>query len=513
MYSIKSKISQASYLTIFSSKKSSFLAGILCGLAFAPVFFIPGILTLSILCWQIRQATNLRQAFFYSYIFGFGFFLATIYWIAIAPTLYQEFWWTIPIILIGFPLFMALFISLVGIFSFPLKNHSYYHIIFCCFWVFYEWILSWAFTGFPWSCLGYVIAFSDILSQIVSVFSVFGASFLLVYIGSSLYKISDKKHYMFKVNIITSCVIIILLFVYGSARLMNNKTGFTNIKIRIVQPSTQQQSKWDPMFFWQNLYKLIDLSTADNDDIDIILWSEAALTVPYYHNPILKALMTVFTKEHQVLMSGGVNDNNLEGDEYEIYSSLIALDDNGDLLIDYHKSHLVPFGEYIPLKDILPLNKFTPGAIDYVQGHREIVTLEKFKLKIKPLICYESIFPFEVLTSNRIADVIFNVTNDAWYGISSGPYQHFYINKIRAIENGLPMVRSGNNGISAIIDPVGRIIQKLELNEVSFIDGFIPKKLAQETLFTKIRYITFLLILSIVLILQLLIIFIVKKSY
>jgi apolipoprotein N-acyltransferase len=162
----------------------------------------------------------------------------------------------------------------------------------------------------------------------------------------------------------------------------------------------------------------------------------------------------------------------------------------------------VPFGEYMPLRDIFFFKKITHGAIDYTQGKREIVALEQYNLKILPLVCYESIFPFEVMTSNQDADLIVNVTNDAWYGHSSGPYQHFEISRLRAVENGLPMIRSGNNGISAIIDPLGRVISKLGLDEVDILDNYLPKKLDKPTIFSQYGYITIIILLILVLILQ-----------
>ena len=195
--------------------------------------------------------------------------------------------------------------------------------------------------------------------------------------------------------------------------------------------------------------------------------------------------MSIFTKDRQVILSGGVNDNAKQGDEYEIYSSLIAINSDGKLLFDYHKSHLVPFGEYMPLANYIPIKKLTPGILAYTPGTRKIMYLKPFHLYIHPLICYESIFAEEVKISNSEADIILNVTNDAWYGSSSGPYQHFEISRVRSVENGLPMIRAANNGISAIIDPVGRTLHRLELNQVDILDGNMPLKLLLPTIYSE----------------------------
>ncbi len=207
--------------------------------------------------------------------------------------------------------------------------------------------------------------------------------------------------------------------------------------------------------------------------------------MPYNIKPVLKEILSVFANDGQILLTGGVSDNTKTGDDVELYSSLIGVNSSADKVFEYYKSHLVPFGEYIPLKNILPLKKITHGLMDYTEGKRKSEIIKKFDLAVWPLICYEAIFPYEVKISNKNIDVIINVTNDTWYGNSSGPYQHFEISRMRAIENGLPMLRVANNGISAFIDPVGRVLEKTALDEVTIIDNYIPQKLHNETLFSK----------------------------
>ncbi len=460
-------------------RKLSFISGLICGLAFAPLYFFPGLLMLSVLCAQIFKSGTIRQALFFGYMFGFGFFLASLYWISFGVAVYiEEFWWAIPFALFGLPAFMAIFIALVAAISWRFRLSFLYHIIFCIIWVFVEWLISWIFTGLPWALLGYAFSISDILIQPASIFGVLGLSFAAVFIGSSFY----SKRFLVSRTII-SVVILVIFIAYGYLRLVDNPTEYSDIKIRIVQPSIPQIAKWDANALWSNLDRQIEMSRREGEP-DIIIWSEAALTVPYYYRPIYNSLMSIFAKEEQILLSGGVNDNGLSGDEYEMYSSLIALDGTGELLFDYHKSHLVPFGEYMPLKNYLPVKKLTPGVIDYTRGNRDIVFLKELNLRIWPLVCYESIFFNEVRISNTDVDLMVNITNDAWYGKSSGPFQHFQISRMRAVENGLPLVRAGNNGISAIIDPLGRVISSLNLDVVDTIDGYIPYKLTLPTVFS-----------------------------
>jgi apolipoprotein N-acyltransferase len=482
---------------MFLNRKISFTAGIICGLSFAPVYFIPGIFMLSVLCAQISASESCKQAANFGYLFGFGFFLSTLYWISFGVSVYiEQFWWAIPFALFGLPALLALFICAHSAMAWLFRKTYLYHFIFCCLWLFTEWLMSWIFTGLPWGMLGYAFSISDIMIQPASIFGVLGLSFSALYIGSSLF----RKKLLFP-RITTSLIICAMMVIFGYNRLQQNPTEFSELKIRIVQPSIPQTEKWSPETFWKNLNDQVELSQKAGDP-DIIVWSETALTAPYYYKPIHNSLMSVFTKDSQVILSGGINDNAKQNDEYEIYSSLIAINSDGKLLFDYHKSHLVPFGEYMPFANYIPIKKLTPGILAYTPGMRKIMYLKPFHLYIHPLICYESIFADEVRISNSEADIMINVTNDAWYGKSSGPYQHFEISRIRSVENGLPMVRAANNGISAIIDPVGRTLSRLELNQIDILDGYMPLKLLLPTIYSELGNFALSLWVLFVLILQ-----------
>lgn len=483
---------------MFLKKTLPFISGLICGLAFAPVFFIFGLLTLSFLCKKVLQSKTKLEAAILGYLFGFGFFLSSIYWISFAPAVFsEELTWMIPVALFGIPVILSNFTALSLVIAWHFRKNKYYHLIFCISWVFCEWLSTWLFGGFPWSLLGYSFCISDTLMQSSSIFGVLGLSFMAIYIGSSLY---DPK--LLGTRFITSAVILILMIMFGQYRLNTNPTDLSDIKIRVVQPSISQNTKWNPSVFWRNFNKHIKLSTLPGNP-DIIIWSEAALTVPYYHSEIYNKLINTLSRNDQVLIFGGIGDNKMQEDDFKIYSSLIAINGGNDILFEYHKSHLVPFGEYMPFKNYLNLKKITAGTIDYSPGKREIKKLNKYNIEIHPLICYESIFSEEVRISNLLVDVILNITNDSWYGNSSGPYQHFYISKTRAIENGLPMIRSANNGISAIIDPAGRVLKKLDLNKVDVLDGYLPKKLTYRTIYSLLGIFSVLIPIFIVLILQL----------
>lgn len=472
------------------------------GLTFAPIFFLPGLFTLSFLCYKTKTAINWQQATKIGFIFGFGHFLTGLYWVSIAIRVYiNEFWWAIPFVLFGLPVILACFIACVCGLSFFAKNNNYYQFIFCLYWVFIEWVRSWIFTGFPWNLLGYTLSFSDTLIQASSIIGVYGLSFLVIYISTSIYCL---KYKVLLPQSITSILLIITVSLYGTFRLNNNPTTFSDIKVRLVQPSIPQTSKWNIKEFWYNLDLHIELSEKDNNP-DLIIWSETALVVSSSYEPIKKRLLQMLAPSNAILLSGGVSDNGEKNSALQLYNSLSALTADGRKLFDYHKSHLVPFGEYMPLKKLWLLPEITADFLDYTEGKGELVRIDKFNWTIKPLICYESIFPDFVRTSNKVADLIVNVTNDTWYGNSSGPYQHFQISRMRSIENGLPLLRVANNGISAVIDPLGRVIKKLKLNEIGYIDSLVPSKLCFETVYSKFGDITALLEIIMVLIAHILI--------
>lgn len=489
---------------MLSNRLFSFFAGIICGLCFAPVFFLPGIFCTSILLAQIKISKTKFEAMKFGYMFGFGFYLSTLYWISFGVSVYiEQFWWAIPFALFGLPAFLAIFSAIIAGLTWCFREKNSFHFIFCCIWVFVEWMISWIFSGLPWGLIGYALSNFLTLIQFADLTGIFGLSFVVIYIGSSFYNfLCNEQRGDFYTRLLTSIMMIIAITVYGFVKIKNNPTEFSLISARLVQPSIPQTEKWDPQEFWQNLDLQVALSKRPGEP-DLIIWSEAALVGPYNVKSIWDTILPVFSNDKQILITGAVSSNNKTNEELEIYSSMIGLKQNATKIFEYHKSHLVPFGEYMPLKTILPLKKITHGIVDYTQGKRENIYVDRLKFAFQPLICYESIFTSEVKTSNRNVDVIINITNDAWYGNSSGPYQHFEISRMRSVENGLPMLRTANNGISAFIDPIGRVLNKTDLNETTIIDNFIPRKLSYETCFSRYGVRILLLATALVLILQL----------
>jgi apolipoprotein N-acyltransferase len=183
-----------------------------------------------------------------------------------------------------------------------------------------------------------------------------------------------------------------------------------------------------------------------------------------------------------LIITGALRAQLREGLPPSIWNSLLAVAPDGEILGSYDKFHLVPFGEYVPMHDVLPfISKFTPGIQDFTAGPGPRTLRLPGLPPVGPLICYEIIFPGQVVDAADRPEWLLNLTNDGWYGISSGPYQHFVSARLRAVEEGLPVVRAANTGISGVVDPYGRVLAQTQLGETAVLDADLPRPLAKRT--------------------------------
>jgi apolipoprotein N-acyltransferase len=257
------------------------------------------------------------------------------------------------------------------------------------------------------------------------------------------------------------------------------------IEARLVQPSIPQNLKWDAAEKQKIFAQLMALTKEETGKpAELILWPETALPYLLQERPQTLADMGDALSEGQLILTGAIRVEGETGGGARYYNSVLAINDKGEVAGAADKLHLVPFGEYLPLADWLkPLGvnplvvapgAFSPGnAVEQITGPKGI--------KIMPLICYEVIFAGPAMRQVKGADLIVNVTNDAWYGATPGPYQHFRQAQLRAVENGLPLLRAANNGLSGLIEPMGNIIGGLALNAVAKSDVTI--KLARSDTF------------------------------
>jgi len=332
------------------------------------------------------------------------------------------------------------------------------------------------FTGFSWNNFSHSLAINENLMQIFSITGQYLATFFLIIISQFILFFWKDRAY-FKALIFIS--LLPLIFLYGSIRIKDNEFIDTSL-IGVVQPNVLQKDKIDNPDEYEILSNLIHLS--NKEDAKFLIWPESAIPILLQYNPeIIELIIDNLPKESEILIG------NITFQEDKFRNSALLIDQDKKIRDIYHKVHLVPFGEYMPFHDILtklPFLKIITGDIGFDSG-KEINSIYTKVGNARIAICYEIIFPEEINPNNEKLDLIINITNDAWFGNSSGPFQHFNSSRFRAIEQGIPVFRSANTGISAIIDPYGRIIDKIGLGKKGSIFSPLPKK-TLETYYSKV---------------------------
>jgi apolipoprotein N-acyltransferase len=453
------------------------LSGALLVLSF-PVFdlyllawvaFVPLLLSL----WKKTPG----EAFRHGFIFGVIYFFGTIYWIYHSVNFFGgiSFFTSLAIVFLLccylsiYPALFAYFFS-----SFIKKTKLPAIIIGPVLWVVLEFLRSYLFTGFPWSSIGYSqYKFLPII-QIADLTGVYGISFLVLafncaIVDSLLITSRIRKMPLFPVSYTVAGFVVFFSFMtfsvgYGIWRLGENRPGET-VRISVVQGNIEQDKKWDPAFqkYVMETYAGLSAEAAETSP-DLIVWPETA--VPFLFGSDrenTEELIEFQKKQNAYLLFGSVLEKKSPQNSH-LTNSVILLDKEGKKVYQYDKIHMVPFGEYVPLRRILFfLDKLVSGIGDYVPGNNYISAETEFG-SFAPVICYEIIFPGLVRKFySRKGDFLVTVTNDAWFGKTPGPHQHFSMAVFRAIENRKPVVRSANTGISGFIDSSGNIMSKTGL--------------------------------------------------
>lgn len=488
-------IIEACHYTAWRRRGLAALLGVCATLAQPPVYMllllIPSFSGLALL---VVHAGSKRQAFLDGWWWGLGYFTAGLYWICISLYVEPEkFAWLTPFALFGLPSVLGIYTGLVTlIFSIGCRVQGagyasdtdkksarnlqsvtlFPPFLFATLFVAVEYLRSYLFTGFPWNLIGYVWTVSDIPLQAAWLVGIYGLSWITVFVATAPATfVLCKKPYL--PNGLAACLLACLL-VFGWMRLEHNPTQYSNVRLRIVQANIAESEKLSSEARLSILRKYIELTRLpDSNHISAVIWPEAA--IPYYVEPDSPLTHDLGNnlQEDALLIAGGLRGNeNAFG--WQAWNSLFVIDHKGDILAQYDKHHLVPFGEFIPLRHILPLENISGGHGDFSRGPGPQTLAADNLPPFSPLICYEAIFPQETTDGSHKARWLLNVTNDAWFGISSGPYQHLQMARVRAVENGLPLVRAANTGISAVIDPFGRILMKLPLDKDGIIDFYLP---------------------------------------
>jgi apolipoprotein N-acyltransferase len=462
------------------------LAGALSPLDVAPLIFVafPGLL------WLDDGSRGAWASARLGYAFGVGFFAAGLYWIAAALFVdIARFWWALPFAVFGLPAFLALFpAAVLGLTGYIAGRRSLAPAarvcLFAVAWAASEWARGHVLTGFPWNLVGYVWAggFPGSLAVLQSVawVGIYGLSFVTVLAAAlpsllgtaSLLPLPHRRR---AAPAVAAALLILVPAGAGAVRLELLPTRLTDTWLRLVQPSIPQGMKWDPAAAEAHFRRLIDLSSGPAPHkLDAVLWPEAASPFLLEREPERRAAIGAIAPKGGYVIVGAMRSDPPPARPARIWNSIEAIDPGGVVRAHYDKAHLVPFGEYMPFRSILPIDDFIPGTIDMSAGPGPRTLQLPGLPAFAPTVCYEAIFPGAVVDRAGRPAWMLNVTNDAWYGRSSGPYQHFAIARTRAIEEGLPLVRVANNGISGVIDPAGRVVARTRLDAVGYADVALP---------------------------------------
>jgi apolipoprotein N-acyltransferase len=426
---------------------------------------------------------RLRQAWGIGWSFGFGFFLVGLYWIGYAflvdPDAHA---WQLPFVALLMPGGLGLFYAAGALLCMLQWRPGVARIfLFALVFAILEWLRGHVLTGFPWNLPAYGWGASFALLQSTAVFGAYGLSLLTLLFGASLATLSRGNDRNARWLPAVMTVFFVALWANGEARLlMATDDTVPGVHLRIVQPATPQPEKYDPRLVLRNWQRLIDLSQAPAPVTpSLIIWPEAAPPFILARAPQAIADIAQITGDSRVLLTGEVRVAQ-DGTRTRFYNSFAMFGPHGKLLATADKFHLVPFGEYLPFEDTLHSIGITEIAAN--TGFSSGPGPQTFSVPgappVGPLICYEVIFP-QAVTGDPRPSWLVNMTDDSWFGPNTGPMQHLLIARVRAIEEGLPIVRAANTGISGIIDSYGRMRARLDLRLRGVLDGDLPVALPQ----------------------------------
>ena len=471
------------------------LTGAVSALAFEPAglwVLMPA--AFAVLLWLLPQAKSLKGALAIGWLFGFGQFVVGLNWIATAFTFQAKMpaslGWVAVVLL---SLYLAVYPALATGLAWRIgkDNESALALSLAGAWAIAEWLRGGLFTGFPWNPAGAAMVPTPLIS-LSALVGTYGLSALTVLLGGVIW-LEVRRKWLPGVLILLGTAI---LWVLPSSQVPDDP--LTIKPIRVVQPDIGQEDKWRPEFAQQAAARLAALSIRQDDQIArLLFWPEAAVTEPledqragppqaFARFERRRAAESI--GQGEFLLTGGIALTSGDGQSVNgAANSIFLIAPGGKVLARYDKAHLVPYGEYLPMRTLLEplgLARLAPGDIDFNSGPGprtiEIPGWGKAGLQL----CYEIIFSGNVVDEKNRPDFIFNPSNDAWFG-SWGPPQHLAQARLRAAEEGLPVVRATPTGISAIIDARGQVVQQLGLHEAGAIDGYLPPEARQPTLFAR----------------------------
>ncbi len=475
-----------------------FLGGI-SSLSLPPYnYFIINFITFSlffIFIFKKKKKIKNNLIFFkYGWFFGFGYFLFSLYWISISLTFDEYFKFLIPIATILVPSFLAIFYGVTTYFFaiFYSKKVVLSFLIFSILLGIIELIRGFIFTGFPWNLIAFSFSNNINFIQILSIMGTYSFNLICIsiFICPALIILKQSKKEFFVCSLFISIAIGFLVF----GNIKNNqfnliKNNTHNYTVRVVSPNIKLDRFYSDKNEEEIINELILLSNPNIDMPTIFVWPEGIISDVYLKD--LKIYEDLFSKKfsenHLIIL--GINSLESKNDENLYFNSLAVFDNHLNLINSYKKVKLVPFGEFLPFENflsLLGLKTITNNYQSYSRGEEVnhiSIKSNKFNLSFLPLICYELIYSGELYKSNKF-DYIINISEDGWFGDSIGPKQHFVHGIFRSIESGKYIIRSTNNGISAIINPSGKLDKSVNYGDTGYID-FVESKIVKTTIFSK----------------------------
>jgi apolipoprotein N-acyltransferase len=502
----------------------AFLAGASTALALPPLNIWPvPFLTFPILVWLVDGAAAGRlggvlAAATAGWWFGFGYFLAGLYWVGHAFLVdAKTFGWLLPFAVIALPAGMAIYTALgLALARLIWTRGATRLLALAVALTLAEWLRGHLFSGFPWNVYGYALISPLWLAQGGALIGLWGLTFFAVAIFASPAVLADDRAHTRRPWLapVLGAVLIAALAIYGALRLAANPTSYVDgVRLRIMQPNLQQDEKFNYAQKQQVMARYLALSDRASGpqstgvrDATHLIWPESAFPFFLTREADALAQIAALLPPGTVLITGAVRPPATTPNEAitRAYNSVYAIDHNGSILSVYDKVHLVPFGEYLPFQGLLEqlgLMQLTKVRGGFIPGDRRRNQRVPGAPDFLPLVCYEIIFPGDAVPRSDRAGWLYdhvgryvdwpfvagseerpgwllNLTNDGWFGVSAGPYQHFQQARVRAIEEGLPLVRAANTGISAVVDPLGRVIKSLPLATEGVLDSALPQALA-----------------------------------
>ncbi|MEJ2658352.1 MAG: apolipoprotein N-acyltransferase [Desulfobacterales bacterium] len=445
---------------------------------------------------------SLKNGFYLGLLTGLVHYLTLIYWLVPTMTTYGHLphYVSVPILLL-LSLYLALYIALFSLAvrrlcTGPISLFFLTPLI----WVSLEYVRTFLFTGFPWELLGYTQFNILHIIQISDIFGVYGVSFCIVLFNTTAFliylRLAEKGWQENSVDTAqaagaTAAFVLIFagVWFYGNWRIPQIHKLAVNspsVKVAVIQGNIDQAKKWNPAFQRSSTIKYIRLSLLSKKlKPDLVVWPETATPFYFTKNVELSELVLSGIRETGADFLIGSPAFSVEKKKVKYYNSAFLVDKTGKVIGRYDKAHLVPFGEYVPLKKWLPfVGKMVESVGDFQAGEKGR-TLRWKNFRIGVLICYEIIFPpLARAMVQHNASMLVNLTNDAWYGKTSAPYQHFSMAIFRAVENRRALIRAANTGISGFIDPSGRIIENTQIFKDAVISRKVPL-LQAETLYSR----------------------------